>query len=165
MSTTPNVKAEATDERHEALDLLWAPLAARCRMVVAACGARGLAVDVFETWRSPMRQGSLYAQGRTAPGKVVTKADAWESFHQYGLATDLVFRSPSGGWTWDGDWAGVDAVVRAVGGLERVAWEKPHVQMTGGLAVADAMKIYARSGLQAVWLEVARRLVAGGVKL
>lgn len=40
--------------------------------------------------RSPATQDQLYSQGRTAPGKVVTWAKGWQSYHQYGLAMDLV---------------------------------------------------------------------------
>ena len=35
-------------------------------------------------------QTALYAIGRTSPGKVVTKARAGESYHNYGLAFDWV---------------------------------------------------------------------------
>lgn len=49
---------------------------------VAICGTR--------TWEE---QAKLYAQGRTAPGKIVTKAPPGFSFHNFGLAVDFgVFR-------------------------------------------------------------------------
>ena len=51
-------------------------------------------VQLFEGYRSPSRQQQLYKAGK------VTKADAWHSMHQYGLAADLVPK-PSGKWTWD----------------------------------------------------------------
>jgi hypothetical protein len=35
-------------------------------------------------------QTALYSLGRSAPGKIVTKARAGESFHNYGLAFDWV---------------------------------------------------------------------------
>jgi peptidoglycan LD-endopeptidase CwlK len=35
-------------------------------------------------------QQELYNQGRTTPGKIVTKAKPGSSFHNYGLAVDLV---------------------------------------------------------------------------
>ena len=43
----------------------------------AICGTR--------TWEE---QESLYAQGRTKPGKIVTKAPPGSSFHNFGLAID-----------------------------------------------------------------------------
>jgi peptidoglycan L-alanyl-D-glutamate endopeptidase CwlK len=43
--------------------------------------------------RTAQEQARLYKQGRSSPGKLVTRADSWESAHNYGCATD---------WTiWD----------------------------------------------------------------
>ena len=59
-------------------------------------------------------QAELYAQGRTKPGKIVTKAPAGLSMHNYGLACDIVLlldRDGDGKFTeasWDtkGDYDG-----------------------------------------------------------
>ena len=40
--------------------------------------------------RTFAEQATLYAQGRTAPGKIVTNAPAGLSIHNYGLAFDIV---------------------------------------------------------------------------
>jgi peptidoglycan L-alanyl-D-glutamate endopeptidase CwlK len=40
--------------------------------------------------RTMEEQTALYAIGRSAPGKIVTKARAGESYHNYGLAFDWV---------------------------------------------------------------------------
>jgi len=45
--------------------------------------------------RTMEEQAALYAIGRSAPGKVVTKARAGESFHNYGLAFDWVPLKPA----------------------------------------------------------------------
>jgi len=51
----------------------------------AICGTR--------TWED---QAELYAQGRTKPGKIVTKAPPGSSFHNFGLAIDCgVFKGGS----------------------------------------------------------------------
>lgn len=42
------------------------------------------------TIRTFAEQEALYAQGRTKPGKVVTNAKAGMSYHNYGLAVDIV---------------------------------------------------------------------------
>jgi peptidoglycan LD-endopeptidase CwlK len=42
------------------------------------------------TIRSFEEQAQLYAQGRTMPGNIVTNADAGQSYHNYGLAFDVV---------------------------------------------------------------------------
>ena len=52
--------------------------------------------------RTFAEQTALYAQGRTLPGKIVTYAPAGESYHNYGLAIDVV--PIAGGipqWTFD----------------------------------------------------------------
>lgn len=54
----------------------------------------GYNVKVVEGVRSMAKQASLYAKGRTAPGKIVTKAKAGDSHHNYNLAVDLCLNSP-----------------------------------------------------------------------
>ncbi|MDX1678024.1 M15 family metallopeptidase, partial [Arsukibacterium sp.] len=55
---------------------------------------------VFEAFRSPQRQHELYRQGRSKPGRIVTNANAWRSYHQYGVAADFVLYI-DGKWSWD----------------------------------------------------------------
>lgn len=43
--------------------------------------------DGYRTWEE---QAELYAKGRSAPGNIVTDARAGESYHNYGLALDVV---------------------------------------------------------------------------
>ena len=68
--------------------------------VVRELATGAIPLRPFEAFRSPRRQAQLYAQGRTLPGKIVTYANAWQSYHQYGLAVDFVF-FVDGKWTWD----------------------------------------------------------------
>lgn len=42
------------------------------------------------TLRTIAEQNALYAQGRTKPGKIVTNARGGLSYHNYGLAIDIV---------------------------------------------------------------------------
>lgn len=87
---------------------------------------------VFETFRSPERQRNLYAQGRTAPGDIVTKARPWSSYHQYGLAVDFVLFI-DGKWSWRTDgqfrlaWERLHEIAREQN-LEPLSWELPHLQ-------------------------------------
>ena len=48
-----------------------------------------LAIRVVQGLRTIEEQNEIYAQGRTKPGKVVTKAKGGSSFHNYGLAFDF----------------------------------------------------------------------------
>ena len=52
---------------------------------LARCEAAGVGVVIICTYRDGAEQNRLYAQGRTAPGKVVTKAKAGQSAHNFTL--------------------------------------------------------------------------------
>lgn len=59
----------------------------------ALAETRGLEYKVICGTRSWEQQAKIYAQGRTAPGKIVTKAPPGHSMHNFGLAIDCgVFR-------------------------------------------------------------------------
>ena len=103
---------------------------------------------VFEAFRSPTRQAHLFAQGRTRPGSVVTFADAWESYHQYGLAVDLVFGGP-GKWTWDEPKKGMWKEMHKIGekhGLMALKFETPHLQLAGTSSNALFQGLYPDGG-------------------
>lgn len=78
---------------------------------------------VFEAWRSPLRQAELFKQGS------VTKADAWQSAHQFGLAVDFVPWTVNG-WSWDEhhdyDWLRERAY--RIGLATPIAWDRCHVE-------------------------------------
>ena len=46
-------------------------------------------IIVIQGLRSFAESNALYAQGRTSPGPIVTKAAAGQSYHNYGLAFDF----------------------------------------------------------------------------
>lgn len=57
---------------------------------------KGLEYKIICGTRSWEEQERIYAQGRTAPGKIVTKAPPGYSMHNFGLAVDCgVFRNGS----------------------------------------------------------------------
>jgi peptidoglycan L-alanyl-D-glutamate endopeptidase CwlK len=60
----------------------------------ALAETKGLEYKAISGTRSWEEQAKIYAQGRTAPGKIVTKAPPGHSMHNFGLAIDCgVFRS------------------------------------------------------------------------
>lgn len=73
-----------------------------CRKHIAACEAAGIRVKLIQTLRDAEYQASLYAQGRTKPGKIVTNCDGYskKSKHQSGLAWDLVPLDSAGRIIW-----------------------------------------------------------------
>ncbi len=56
---------------------------------VAACASAGVKVILTSTLRDHAKQDALYAQGRTAPGRIVTNARGGQSFHNFALAFDF----------------------------------------------------------------------------
>jgi len=109
----------------------------------------GIPLQPYETWRSPLRQENEYALGRTAVGPrpsperpmggCVTWSNAWHSFHQYGLATDLVFWV-GGRWSWEeptkGFWDRMHAIAKDEGltplyNRKGQLIERAHVQLAG----------------------------------
>jgi peptidoglycan LD-endopeptidase CwlK len=95
---------------------------------------------VFETYRSPVRQDWLYQQGRKRPGAIVTYAQAWTSYHQYGLAADFVLWI-NNAWSWNtlginaARWERLHALGKTLG-LEPLKFETPHLQVAG-LKIGD----------------------------
>lgn len=73
-------------------DLLYPPFARRVQKGIIAAKSAGIPIEIFETYRTPFRQQELYEQGRTKPGRIVTKAQAGYSWHNYGLAIDVVMK-------------------------------------------------------------------------
>src|SRR5271168_4639229 len=72
------------------LALLYPELQRRWKLVDAALTSQGIVVRIDQGLRTWAQQALLYAQGRTAPGNIVTYAQPGESFHNYGLALDFV---------------------------------------------------------------------------
>ncbi|MBK8250685.1 MAG: flagellar hook-length control protein FliK [Gemmatimonadetes bacterium] len=81
--------------RNESRDVLVPEFRGRLERVITRMEQEyGYTVEVIETGRTQERQDALYAQGRTAPGPVVTWTRS--SRHTHGLAADVAI---DGGWT------------------------------------------------------------------
>ncbi|TXG81123.1 MAG: M15 family peptidase [Spirochaetes bacterium] len=67
-----------------------------------------LTIRIVQGLRTIAEQDALYAQGRTLPGKIVTKAKGGSSYHNYGLAIDFAFLIDGKEISWDTakDWDG-----------------------------------------------------------
>lgn len=71
-----------------ALEDLQVEVEENCRIFLDLCKAEGLKVLVTQTLRDDEYQASLYAQGRTKPGRIVTNSKT-TTFHGKGLAFDI----------------------------------------------------------------------------
>lgn len=144
----------------ERLALVYPDIAVRWRRVAEDFWAQHkLALRVSEGIRSIEAQAALWAQGRTAPGKIVTYSKPGESLHHYGLAVDACFAgadpflehepraeflwreygriATSHGLTWGGAWS------RFV--------DRPHVQLTYGLTLQQIKELASYRGNESVW--------------
>ena len=84
--------------------------------------------------RTVSEQQSLYAQGRTAPGRIVTYADGAlkKSNHQSGRAADCCFVVGQQQPSWTGPWDDYGAAAEAYGLNWGGRWKKPdrpHVEL------------------------------------
>ena len=114
--------------------------------IIKAQQELGIKLRVSSGYRSHKEQDKLYAKGRAASGKIVTNAKGGESYHNYGLAFDVVeikngkaiWNNPrwneiadlgkSLGFSWGGDWISFK--------------DKPHFQMDFGKSIAQLKALY-----------------------
>jgi peptidoglycan L-alanyl-D-glutamate endopeptidase CwlK len=134
------------DERNEKrIALLHPSIQPYARKLIATSAKRGVPLLLVSGYRSNEEQARLYAQGRTAPGPVVTNAKPGTSWHNYGLAFDVVPVSLDGRPRWDAP-ASVWQELGALGESLGLAWggrwasfpDRPHFQRTGGLSLGQA---------------------------
>src|SRR5690606_38148459 len=114
----------------------------------------GVRLRLSCTWRTFAEQDADYAKGRTVPGSIVTDAKGGQSYHNYGLAFDIVlmydkngdgiFEEVSWDMVRDGDGDGVSDWIEVTRYLESKGfkngflrengkkWDFPHFQKTFG---------------------------------
>lgn len=119
----------------------------KCKAHKAACTAKGVELLITCTYRDAEAQNTLFAQGRTAPGRVVTNARGGQSLHNFRLAYDLVpLRGGKPVWSTDnGPDMDLWQLVGALGKAQGLEWagdwphftEFPHFQFTGGFTLAQ----------------------------
>jgi peptidoglycan L-alanyl-D-glutamate endopeptidase CwlK len=132
---------------------LLAPFFANAlKLAIKECQDEGYPIELFEGYRSPERQNYLWEQGRTREGKIVTHSSAWNSWHQYGLAADLVGKI-NGKWDWSLDYDRIEQIMKEHG-FESLKFERVHFQMTGGMKIKTAREIAEKHGVQIVWQKV-----------
>jgi len=124
------------------LDDLAPPAKQRAEAFIAAAKEKGIDLLVTSTYRDNESQNALYAQGRTAPGNIVTRAKAGQSWHNWRCALDVV-PLVNGKAIWDDQamWKQVGAIGKSCGLEWAGDWvtfkEYPHFQYTGGLTLAQ----------------------------
>lgn len=116
---------------------------------IRQCTIAGYEILTTSTYRDAESQAKLYAQGRTEPGKIVTYANAGQSYHNYKVAFDIVpIRNGKCLWGTTGKdletWQAIGAIGKACGLEWAGDWKRfkefPHFQYTDGLSIDDLKK-------------------------
>lgn len=142
-------------------------LAAKVRQMSDMLMQESIYIRVTQALRSWSQQDALYAQGRTAPGNIVTNVAGGYSYHNFGLAVDCV---PSAGGTtyipdWNAEhpaWKRMETIGQSLGMDSGATWRRfpdaPHFQITGrfpeGEPSDEVRQLFKDGGMQAVWDEV-----------
>lgn len=166
----PPKKRFLEKDQEEKLSRLYPPFAEKVREFVLQARDAGMAVGIFEGLRTVERQQELYAKGRDQAGKVidktkvVTNAPPGSSFHNYGLAVDLVFDGdevrPGWQWSWSNQhpWRKLAEMGRSLSLEAAYFWrtfpEAAHFQMTYGFKHTELLALYHEGGLKRVWEEI-----------
>jgi len=121
---------DAINEKRVAL--LHAPFQALARAFLAECEKAGYRLRVTYGLRTLDEQAALYAQGRTAPGSIVTQAKAGSSPHNYAAALDVVFLDAKGQPDWKGPWEKIGVIGEKLGlvwgGHFKTIVDRPHFE-------------------------------------
>jgi len=148
------------------LELVNPSLAAAISQMDVILSQENIQFRVTQGLRSWTEQNALYAQGRTIPGAIVTNAKGGESWHNYGVAVDLVPMDqipPQPDWDISHPvWQRMIAVGKSLGlysGSDFTCLKDfPHFQETGRFPIgspnSEAQQIYQNEGAQAFWQEV-----------
>lgn len=125
-------------------------------------------LEVVQGVRFFQYQQNLWLQGRDAngnvidPGKVVTNAPPGHSWHEFGMAVDVVPQSLLSvpGWNPESPlWAKITAIAESYGLACGSCWmhkDLPHLQLTGRFPVSpddEVRQIFKDSGMTGVWQE------------
>jgi peptidoglycan L-alanyl-D-glutamate endopeptidase CwlK len=154
------------DASRRRLDKIHPTLAAAITSLIGVLAQNGLQIEVVQGLRTFAEQDALFAQGRSRPGPIVTRARGGQSNHNYGLAVDVVpfnngqpnWNAPLGVWTTIGSEA--EKMGMEWGGDWKKFVDKPHIQLPG-MSVAECLSLYRKAGnkLDLVWAEASRRLL------
>lgn len=134
-------------------------LGKRVTAMIEALATQGHTIEVVQGLRTFAEQDALFAQGRSKPGQIVTRAKGGQSNHNYGLAVDLcpfvdgkpIWNAPPAEWFE----LGKEAMKRGLewGGDWKKFIDKPHVQIPG-LTVNQCLTFHNKGGLERVWANV-----------
>jgi peptidoglycan L-alanyl-D-glutamate endopeptidase CwlK len=124
-------------------------LSRKIEQLIDNAAAQGLDLYVQEGFRSAEAQARIpSANTRAKPGY---------SFHNFGLAADIVFRGETGGpsWSENHDWKRLGELGKSVGlewgGDWKSIQDRPHFQYSPHHGIGEIRQLYQEGGLKRVW--------------
>ena len=152
------------------LQLVCPALSNKIHLLAAMLEDEGIAFRITQGLRSWNEQQQLWLQGRDAdgnvidPSKIVTKAPPGHSWHEFGLAADVVPMDqvpPQPDWnTTHAVWQRLINVGESLGLFSGSEFhdikDTPHFQLTGTFPVSpndEARQVFQNAGMEAVWVE------------
>lgn len=123
--------------------------------LVKMCYKNNLRLRIVQGYRTFAEQDELYAQGRTKPGPIITKAKGGLSNHNYGLSIDFCLLHTDGSISWseledsnhDGkkDWMQIIDIFKNAGFSAGIDWnfrDSPHIEKTFGNSIRALLKLH-----------------------
>lgn len=104
----------------------------------------GIELVVVQGLRTNEEQARLYAQGRTAPGAVVTNSPPGSSWHNFGLAFDVaIYNNGKAEWPENEQlWQRIGAIGKSIGlewgGDFKSIRDRPHFEYHPGMTLSMA---------------------------
>ena len=152
----PEVKIDPDNITIKRIETIHPDLREELKEIYEDILQRGVGVRFAQVFRTFAQQAALYAKGRTAPGRRVTNARAGQSYHNYGLAVDIVLLLPGGKVSWDmsldsdgdsiRDWDEIVHVFKGYGWKWGGDWTRfkdyPHFEKSFGFSVAALRRKY-----------------------
>lgn len=143
-----SVAAFKLDDRSaKTIATLLPQLHERAAKLVELAAEKGITIKIISGLRSYEEQDELYAQGRTKPGKVVTKAKGGQSWHNHGCAFDVGVFEGSNYLGESPHYKTVGEIGESIGLEWGGRWkfkDDPHFQDTNGQTLAQAQALHKK---------------------
>ena len=140
-------------------------LAQKVKELARRLALEDISIRVTQGLRSWAQQQALYDQGRTKPGPIVTNCPGGHSYHNLGMAVDVVpdfadRTPPAPDWNIHHPaWQRIVTIATDLGLQSGALWRTfkdwPHLQLVGrfpeGAPNDEARQLFQGGGCQAVW--------------
>ena len=141
------------------------------RTLVTEANKNGIPCVLWSGFRPTAEQQRLYDLGRTIinpdgktdkkpMGNIITNSRPGNSYHEYGLAGDVVPLNKFGNPTWNLPFDSLGAMGKKLGLEWGGDWkrfpDKPHFQMSFGYSISELKRIVAANGLKGLWDRISR---------